>query len=263
MGNSPLATYRHNDADTYGKRTHKIDTVSIHCFVGQVTGRRGADALCEKAEASANYIVGYDGTVAVNVDEDKASVCTSNKANDNRAVTIEVACDAYAPHKVTSAAYQTLIELLVDICKRNGIKELKWKADKTLIGQVDKQNMTVHRWFANKACPGDYLYNKHGEISKVVNSRLKIEPQESDDMVRYKTLDEIPKAYKAETEELMKLGFNGKGGTAGLDVTEDMLRCMIINLRTAKALTQAVRPQISEEEMVAFLKEHLSLDIRG
>ena len=55
-------------------------------------------------------------------------------------------------------AYAGLIELLVDICKRNGIKDLKWKADKSLIGQPDKQNMTVHRWFANKACPGDYLY---------------------------------------------------------------------------------------------------------
>jgi len=63
--------------------------------------------------------------------------------------------------------------LLVDICQRNpGIKRLKWQGDKSLIGQVDKQNMTVHRWFANKACPGDYLYNRHGEIAAEVNRRL-------------------------------------------------------------------------------------------
>lgn len=59
-----------------------------------------------------------------------------------------------------------------DICRRNGIKKLLWKGDKSLIGQVDKQNMTVHRWFANKACPGDYLYNRHGEIAAEVNRRL-------------------------------------------------------------------------------------------
>ena len=73
---------------------------------------------------------------------------------------------------MTDAAYKALVDLCVDICQRNGIKELKWKADKSLIGQVDKQNMTVHRWFANKACPGDYLYNRHGQIAAEVNARL-------------------------------------------------------------------------------------------
>ena len=58
---------------------------------------------------------------------------------------------------VSDAAYRSLIALLVDICRRNGIKRLLWKGDKSLIGQVDKQNMTVHRWFAAKACPGDWL----------------------------------------------------------------------------------------------------------
>ena len=68
--------------------------------------------------------------------------------------------------------YKSLIKLLVDVCKRNGIKALLWKGDKTLIGQVDKQNMTVHRWFANKACPGDYIYARLGQIAKEVNAQL-------------------------------------------------------------------------------------------
>ena len=110
------------------------------------------------------------------VEEKDRSWCSSNAANDHRAITIEVASDTKHPYKVNDVAYKALIELLVDICKRNNIKELKWKADKSLVGQVDKQNMTVHRWFANKSCPGDYLYNLHGEIAKTVNSRLK-EPE--------------------------------------------------------------------------------------
>ena len=73
---------------------------------------------------------------------------------------------------MTDAAYAALIELVADICKRNGINKLLWKADKSLIGQVDKQNMTVHRWFANKACPGDYLYQRHGAIAEAVNAKL-------------------------------------------------------------------------------------------
>ena len=88
-------------------------------------------------------------------------------------MTIEVASDSKHPYAVTAAAYNALIDLLVDICQRNGIPRLLWRGDKTLVGQVDKQNMTVHRWFAAKACPGDYLYQRHGQIAAAVNARLK------------------------------------------------------------------------------------------
>lgn len=106
------------------------------------------------------------------VEEKDRSWCSSNAANDNRAITIEVASDTKEPYAVTDKAYAALIDLLVDICKRNGIKELKWKANKSLIGQPDKQNMTVHRWFANKSCPGTYLYERHAQIASEVNKRL-------------------------------------------------------------------------------------------
>ena len=76
------------------------------------------------------------------------------------------------PWPVSDAAYKSLIDLLVDICQRNGIPRLLWKGDKNLVGQVDRQNMTVHRWFAAKACPGDWLYSRHGQIAAEVNKRL-------------------------------------------------------------------------------------------
>ena len=123
-------------------------------------------------QASSNYGIGYDGRIGMYVEEKDRSWCSSNAANDNRAITIEVASDTKEPYAVTDKAYAALIDLLVDICKRNGIKELKWKADKSLIGQPDKQNMTVHRWFANKSCPGTYLYERHAQIASEVNKRL-------------------------------------------------------------------------------------------
>lgn len=91
-----------------------------------------------------------------------------------RAVTIEVANDGgeSTGWHVSDTAMQSLINLCADICKRNGINSLKWQANKALIGQVDKQNMTVHRWFANKACPGEYLYSKHFYIADEVNKIL-------------------------------------------------------------------------------------------
>ncbi|MDE7192980.1 MAG: SPOR domain-containing protein, partial [Oscillospiraceae bacterium] len=125
-------------------------------------------------QASSNYGIGSDGRIAMYVEEKNRSWCTSSASNDHRAVTIEVANDGddSTGWHISDKAYAALIDLCTDICKRNGIKELKWQGDKSLIGQVDKQNMTVHRWFANKSCPGDYLYNLHGQIAKEVNARL-------------------------------------------------------------------------------------------
>ena len=84
--------------------------------------------------------------------------------------------------------------------------------------------------------------------------------KEEDDMVRYKTIDEIPEGYRAETKELIDFGFNGYGDERGLYVTEDMLRCMIINLRMCKALITAV-PDIDEDELFAEFKRNLKLTI--
>lgn len=177
MSNSSLVNYTKISPNKTSPRNHKIDTISIHCAVGQFTAKEilnlsnfvNYDA---KRGSSCNYAVGRDGSIGLCVEEKDRSWCTSNRSNDHRAITIEVASDAKHPYKVTDKAYKALINLLVDICKRNKIKELKWKADKSLIGKTDKQNMTVHRWFANKECPGEYLYERHGQIAKEVNKKL-------------------------------------------------------------------------------------------
>ena len=173
MSNSPLVDFTQISPNKTSPRNHKIDTISIHCVVGQVTVERlGQIFAPEKKRASSNYGIGYDGKIGMYVEEKDRSWCTSSEDNDNRAITIEVASDAKHPYAITDAAYKSLIKLLADICKRNGIKELKWRGDKKLIGQVDKQNMTVHRWFAAKACPGKYLYDRHGQIAFEVNALL-------------------------------------------------------------------------------------------
>lgn len=173
MSNSALVNYTKISPNKTTPRNHEIDTITIHCVAGQSSveslGRRFAKA---SKRASSNYGIGPDGRIGMYVEEKDRSWCSSNGDNDHRAITIEVASSAIHPYKVKDAAYKALIELLVDICKRNDIKELKWKADKSLIGQPDKQNMTVHRWFANKSCPGKYLYDRHGQIADEVNERL-------------------------------------------------------------------------------------------
>ena len=171
--NSSLVTYTNITKNKTSPRNHEIDTITIHCYVGQVTAKQGCDYFATTdRQASSNYIIGYDGSIGLSVDEKDRSWCTDSPSNDNRAITIEVACEPTHPYTITDKALESLIKLIADICERNNIKELKWKGDKSLIGQVDKQNMTVHRWFAAKACPGDYLYGLHGTIADRVNALL-------------------------------------------------------------------------------------------
>lgn len=171
--NSPLVSYTKISPNRTPNRNHAIDTITIHCVVGQCSVETLGQVFAPTSrQASSNYGIGADGRIGMYVEEKDRSWCSSSASNDHRAVTIEVASDTTHPYKVNDKAYAALIELVADICKRNGIKELKWKADKSLVGKVDQQNMTVHRWFANKSCPGDYLYNLHGDIAKKVNAKL-------------------------------------------------------------------------------------------
>lgn len=173
--NSSLISFTQISPNKTSPRNHKIDTITIHCMAGNLSVESCGSLFANPArKASSNYGIGTDGRIALYVDEKDRSWCSSNGNNDNRAITIEVANDGGAPDwHVSNEALKSLIKLCADICKRNDIKELKWKGDKTLIGQVDKQNMTVHRWFAAKACPGDYLYNLHSYIAEETNKILK------------------------------------------------------------------------------------------
>ena len=182
--NSNLVTYKNISKHKTVNRNHNIDTITIHCFVGQVTAKQGCDFFASTPkQCSANYVVGFDGSIGLSVEEKDRSWCSSNRENDMRAITIEVASGTSEPYSVTEQAYSALIKLLVDVCKRNNIKQLLWRNDKSLIGQVDKQNMTVHRWFANKSCPGTYLFNKMGKIADSVNAELNEETNKNNNTI--------------------------------------------------------------------------------
>ena len=173
MSNSPLATYTRITKNKTSPRNHAIDTITIHCIVGQWTAKQGCDYFATTdRQCSANYVVGKDGSIGLSVDEKDRSWCSSNGTNDNRAITIEVASDTTHPYAVTAKAYAALLDLVTDICKRNGIKKLVWSTNKNdRVNHRNGCNMTVHRDFANKACPGEYLYSRHGEIAAEVNAQ--------------------------------------------------------------------------------------------
>lgn len=172
---SSLASYTKISPHKTSPRDHKIDTITIHCMAGHNSGEGCAKFFALPAtKASSNYCIGDSGDIAISVHEKDRSWCSSSGKNDNRAITIEVSSDAKEPYKVKDTAYDALIRLCTDICRRNGISKLIWSTSKNVrVNHLNGCNMTVHRdYHATKTCPGTYLYNRMDDIASKVNANL-------------------------------------------------------------------------------------------
>lgn len=198
-------------------RWDDIDTVTIHCVVGQCTVESlGEHFANPQRRGSSNYGIGYEGSIGGYVPEGDRAWTSGGKdrngneifvngisgsMNDHRAITIEVASDTFAPYAVTDTAYESLINLLADICKRHPkINRLRWMNDKSLVGQIDLQNMTAHRWFAATECPGDFLFDRFGDIAEKVNKKLDADNivEEDEDM----TIDRFEELWHEMRQKL-------------------------------------------------------------
>ena len=181
--NSPMAVYTKLSPNHSGQRTHCIDRITPHCVVGQCSVETlGSIFAPTSRQASSNYGIGEDGRVGMYVEEKNRSWCSSSNANDQRAVTIECASDNTEPYAFKDVVYQTLIKLCVDICQRNGKKKLLWLGDKdttlAYTPKADEMVLTVHRWFANKSCPGSWMYARMGDLAGKVTAQLGSSKQE-------------------------------------------------------------------------------------
>lgn len=175
--NSSLVSYTKLSPNHSGQRTHSIDRITPHCVVGQCSVETlGSIFLPTSRQASCNYGIGVDGRVGMYVEEKNRSWCSSSNVNDQRAVTIECASDTTEPYAFKDVVYQTLITLCTDICKRNGKKKLLWLGDKdktlSYEPKSDEMVLTVHRWFANKSCPGSWMYARMGDLAAKVTAQL-------------------------------------------------------------------------------------------
>lgn len=175
--NSSLVSYTKLSPNHSGQRTHSIDRITPHCVVGQCSVETLGNIFAPSSrQASCNYGIGADGRVGMYVEEKNRSWCSSSNANDQRAVTIECASDTSEPYAFKDVVYQKLITLCVDICKRNGKKKLLWLGDKdktlNYSPKGDEMVLTVHRWFANKSCPGNWMYARMGDLAAKVTAQL-------------------------------------------------------------------------------------------
>lgn len=198
MSESSLVTYRNLTNNKTTVKDKKNNYIIPHVYVGQVSTKNGVDHFTTNCGASCTYVIGTDGTIGQSVSEadrpwttggdkevqnqyglwvggtpSKSQAQRGAKGVDYEAITMEIACDPTAPYAINDKVYNSLVNLMADIAIRNNMGELKWKADKNLVGNPAEQNVLVHRWFASKSCPGDYVYNKLGEICEKANQIIR------------------------------------------------------------------------------------------
>ena len=219
--NSPLVSYTKLSPNHSGQRTHSIDRITPHCVVGQATAERIAEIFEPTSrQASCNYGIGRDGRIALIVEEKNRSWCSSSKENDQRAITIEVASDSTHPYAFRDEAYAALITLCIDICKRNGKKKLLWLTDKAKTldynPAADEMILSVHRWFANKSCPGDWMYARMGELAAKVTAALGGDDSTIQPVVK-KGLTKGDKGEAVKTMQTMLIACGFSCGSTGAD----------------------------------------------
>lgn len=194
--NSSMVAYTKLSPNHSGQRTHGIDRITPHCVVGQCTAEGLGDWFAKSStQASSNYGIDKDGCVGMYVEEKNRSWCSSSNANDQRAITIECASDTTEPYAFRDVVYKKLIELCIDICKRNGKNKLIWFGDKDKTLNYSPKSgemiLTVHRWFANKSCPGNWMYARMGDLAEKVTKVLggtdkPVEPEKPEDKTAIK-----------------------------------------------------------------------------
>lgn len=167
MSDSKLVNYTKLSPFCNSPRDHAIDKITIHHMAGDFSVETCGNIFTRVGRnGSSNYGIGSDGRVGLYVHECDRAWTSGSRENDMRAVTIEVANDCKAPSwHVSDRAFARLLDLVEDICRRNGIEKLNYTGDKS-------GNLTMHKFFQATACPGPYLESRFSEIASEVNRRL-------------------------------------------------------------------------------------------
>lgn len=185
---SPLTDLTMLSPNHSGQRKYDVTRITPHCTAVSVTAKRIGEIFAPTSRnASCNYGIGNDLKIVCCVEEQNRSWCSSSADNDNKAITVECSSSNVAPYPFDNGVFDKLVDLCVDICRRYGKTVLLWIPDKnTALSYVVKDNemlLTVHRWFAAKACPGDWMMARMAELASRVTQMLNqniIVPMETD-----------------------------------------------------------------------------------
>ena len=204
MSNSKLVSYTHISPNS-SARTAPISKITIHhmAVINPTLKAIGNGFAKPSRRASSNYGIDSNGNIALYVDESRRAWTSSSSANDNVAVTIEVANCKGAPNwEVSDKALAALIDLCEDICRRNNIKQLNFTGDA-------KGNLTQHNYFAATGCPGAYLKSKFKYIADTVNARLKKDVATANNSLIYRV--QVGAFSKKENAQKLAAELKAKG----------------------------------------------------
>lgn len=171
----------HSSNYNKGRNGYKVCKITPHHMAGVLSaescGRIFQDA---NRNASSNYGIGNDGKIACYVGEENRAWTSSSPSNDYQAITIEVSnCENGGQWKISDAAWNSLVNLCVDICKRYNFK--------LVYDGTSKGSLTRHNMFASTSCPGPYLQGRFQELADTVNAKLEGKPAET----KYKVGDTV------------------------------------------------------------------------
>ena len=145
MSNSPLISYTCMSPNHSNGRNHKIDRITPHYVDGNCSVETIGEIFRPPARrASSNYGIGSDGRIGMYVEEENRAWTSGSSYNDNRAITIE--CANLTDGSLTDSCWKSLVNLCVDICRRNSIPHLNYTGD-------DSGNLTMHKWYQDTDCP--------------------------------------------------------------------------------------------------------------
>lgn len=127
-----------------------------------------------------------------------------------------------------AGTYHAAVELFAQLCGVYGLDPL---ADGVIIGHAEGHR----RGMASNHADPEYLWNVYGMgytmdgfRQDVYAEMHKNDEEDDEDMIKYNTIEEVPSWAREEAQRLIDRGAL-QGGTDGrLDLSEDMLRTMIV-----------------------------------
>lgn len=153
-----------------------IERLTVHCVVGEFPAATVAGWFSKPSrKASSNYIIGKNGEIVVSVPENKRAWTSGSGANDYKAITIECSSGAKSPYAFSDTVYNSLVNLTLDIMKRNGKTKLLYFANKNEALKykpaADEMVLTYHRWFQSVECPGKWFFDRSRDFCAEINAK--------------------------------------------------------------------------------------------
>lgn len=176
MSNSPLISGTLLTNNCSKPRNHTIDTITPHYMAWYTDAKTCCESFVPSSrQASANYCIGKDGEIWLNVEERNRAWTSGSSNNDNRAITIECAnyVGCASDSKLPDATWNSLVRLCVDICQRNGKKRLVYRGSANYAGLMSTEMLlTMHKWFQSTDCPGAWLSQNFARLANEVTKIL-------------------------------------------------------------------------------------------